>query len=457
MEQNKGRLRDPNAGRTASRSTPSISYGKTRPMSPDRIHAEHGPKTAPAAGSADLPAAAPAAAAKAVPAGRRRAAPPASAEERPAERVRTGMDRMLFLIIIILISFGSIMVFSASYADAQARFGDSFHFIRKQIQWAAIGIVVMLFVSRLPPDMFRKWAIPSYVVTVVLLLVVLIIGVTGNGAQRWIAIGGLTFQPSELAKTTLVLMLAWYFSEYKDKVLDYSSKKNSLVLGVLVPFGFIGIVCGLVMLEKHLSGLIILAMIGIVVIFAAGMQFRWLAALGGLGAAGVAALAFLTDYTKRRIIIWQNPELYPLDGGWQTLQGLYAIGSGGFFGLGLRNSRQKYSYVSQPQNDFIFTIVCEELGFIGAVAVITLFTLFVWRGFTIATKAPDTFTALVVIGIVSKVVIQAILNIAVVTNSIPNTGISLPFFSYGGSSLVMLFMEMGILLSISRYSHQSTR
>lgn len=424
--------------------TPSASFGKRRvpPETPDvsgKSRAVSG-RTSVAEHSQ---------VAKSRPAGDAKAAPTEGV------RVRTGMDRALFVIIIILICFGSIMVFSASFADAQARFGDSYFFIKKQIQWAAIGIMAMLFVSRLPPTMFRSWAIPSYIVTVVLLLIVLAMGITSGGAQRWISIGGQTFQPSELAKTTLVLMLAWYFSEYKDKVLDYSNKKNALVRGVLIPFGFIGLICGLVMLEKHLSGLIIIAMIGIVVMFAAGMQLRWLGALGAIGAVGVSALALLTDYTKRRILIWQNPELYPLDGGWQTLQGIYAIGSGGLFGLGLGNSRQKYSYVSQPQNDFIFTIICEELGFIGAIAVIALFVAFVWRGYVIATKAPDTFMSLTVMGIVSKVAIQVMLNIAVVTNTIPNTGISLPFFSYGGSSLVMLFMEMGIILSISRYSYQS--
>lgn len=278
------------------------------------------------------------------------------------------------------------------------------------------------------------------------------VGESGGGAQRWIAIGSLTFQPSELAKTTLVLMLARHFTLHRDTVLDIHARKNFLV-GTLVPLAYIGLVCGLVALEKHLSCIIILGALGVFLMFAAGSRLRYLGAFGACGVAGVTALALLTDYTKRRILIWQNPEAYPLDGGWQTLQGMMAIGSGGFFGLGLGNSRLKFSYVAEPQNDFIFTITCEELGFLGAILILSLFVLFCLRGYTIAMRHPDPFCALTVFGITTKIALQVLLNVAVVTNSIPNTGISLPFFSYGGSSLVMLFAEMGILLSFSRDAH----
>jgi cell division protein FtsW len=187
--------------------------------------------------------------------------------------------------------------------------------------------------------------------------------------------------------------------------------------------------------------------------FVSGIALRYLGYCTATAAVGVTALALFTDYTKRRITIWLNPEKYPLDGGWQTLQGLMAIGSGGFWGLGFGNSRLKYSYVSEPANDMIFTILCEELGFPGAVAAILLFSLFIWRGIQIGLNNPEPFNRLVAIGITIKVGLQAILNLAVVTNSIPNTGISLPFFSYGGSSMIMLLFEMGILLSISRTSY----
>jgi cell division protein FtsW len=212
----------------------------------------------------------------------------------------------------------------------------------------------------------------------------------------------------------------------------------------------------LVALEKHLSCIIILGMLGVAMMFAAGSRLRYLGLFGALGTLGISALALFTDYTKRRILIWQNPAAYPLDGGWQTLQGMMAIGSGGFFGLGLGNSRLKYSYVSEPQNDFIFTITCEELGLVGAVLILALFAAFLWRGYTVAMRASDAFSSLVVFGIVTKVTVQVLLNVAVVTNTIPNTGISLPFFSYGGSSLVMLFAEMGLLLSCTRHAHIRT-
>ncbi len=386
-------------------------------------------------------------------------------------KVTSGVDRIMLVLILILICFGSVMVFSASYADAQSRYNDSYYFIKRQIVFVGIGILVMCITMNLPYKFFRFWAVPSYIVTLGLLVVVLAMGLVGGGAQRWIGIGSLTFQPSELAKLTLVLMLAWYYTTFQDqtkykswKLISNNPQKRkgerklwfraNFTYGIFVPGCIILAVVVLVALEKHLSGIIIIGLIGLIVMFASGCNAAILSGIMGAAGSAVVAFALLTDYTKRRIDIWLSPEAYPLDGGWQTLQGMNAIGSGGLFGLGLGGSRQKYSYVSQPQNDFIFTIVCEELGFIGAVAVILLFAVFVWRGYVIAMRAPDSFSGIVAFGITTKVAIQVLLNIAVVTNSIPNTGISLPFFSYGGSSLVMQFLELGILLSISRCSFQ---
>ncbi len=386
-------------------------------------------------------------------------------------RIKSGVDRILLVLVLILISFGSIMVFSASYADAQSRFGDSYYFIKRQIVFVGIGLLVMFITMNIPYKLFRFWAVPSYLITLGLLVVVLAMGLVGGGAQRWIGIGSLTFQPSELAKLTLVLMLAWYYTTFQDqmkykswKLISNNPQKRkgerrlwfraNFTYGIFVPGCIILAVVVLVALEKHLSGIIIIGLIGLAVMFASGCNAAILSAIMGVAGSAVVAFAFFTDYTKRRIDIWLSPEAYPLDGGWQTLQGMNAIGSGGLFGLGLGGSRQKYSYVSQPQNDFIFTIVCEELGFIGAVSLIALFAIFVWRGYVIAMRAPDSFSGIVAFGITTKVAIQVLLNIAVVTNSIPNTGISLPFFSYGGSSLVMQFLEIGILLAISRYSYQ---
>lgn len=380
-----------------------------------------------------------------------------STHTQPPEKAVGGhADRSLLALILLLSFIGSVMIFSASYANALARYGDAYYFIKRQILWLAVGGAVIFLFSRIPAKMIEKYTPLTFAVTVILLIAVLAVGQSGGGAQRWLGIGSLTFQPSELAKTALVLVLARHFSKHKESILDNRTPFRSFRVGTLAPLGYIACFCGLVALEHHLSCTVILGLLGVTLMFAAGSRARYLALFGSLGATGLAALAIFTDYTKRRLMIWQNPEAFPLDGGWQTLQGLMAIGSGGFFGLGLGNSRLKYSYVAEPQNDFIFTVTCEELGFLGATLILFLFALFVFRGYTVALRHPDPFCALTVFGITTKVALQVLLNIAVVTNSLPNTGISLPFFSYGGSSLVMLFAEMGILLSFSREAHIRT-
>ena len=373
-----------------------------------------------------------------------------------AQHRRAPVDKRMLFFILTLSLIGSVMVFSASYANALTRYGDAFYFIKRQLIWLVLGVAVMALLSYLPPSLLFRYTPHLFIATLALLVLVLVVGQSGGGAQRWIGIGSLTFQPSELAKASLVFMLARHFTRHKDAVLDTKKEGRAFLFGTLWPLGYIGLVCVLVALEKHLSCIIILGMLGVAMMFAAGSRLRYLGLFGALGTLGISALSLFTDYTKRRILIWQNPAAYPLDGGWQTLQGMMAIGSGGFFGLGLGNSRLKYSYVSEPQNDFIFTITCEELGLVGAVLILALFAAFLWRGYTVAMRASDAFSSLVVFGIVTKVTVQVLLNVAVVTNTIPNTGISLPFFSYGGSSLVMLFAEMGLLLSCTRHAHIRT-
>ena len=366
--------------------------------------------------------------------------------------VRGGVDSMLLFTVLILLAFGLIMVFSASYADAQNRYNDSYYFIKHQLAMAVLGLVGMVVAAKVIIPIYKGAAVWLYGISAALLILVLIIGSSGGGAQRWINLFGIRFQPSEMAKTSLVFMLAWYYEKFHSKIFDIKETKNATLFGTFIPLGFIGFICLLVAAEKHLSGLIIIGCIGFCLMCVSGIKLKLLFSMAGCGIAVVAAGAMLVDYTRRRILIWINPEAYPQDGGWQTIQGMRAIGSGGFFGLGLGNSRLKYSYVSQPQNDFIYTIVCEELGFIGAVAVILLFSILVWRAFVIALRCPDRFAQLVAMGIGIKIAVQVILNIAVVTNVAPNTGISLPFFSYGGTALIMQLVEMGILLAISKYS-----
>ncbi len=370
-------------------------------------------------------------------------------------RVRSGIDIVMLVIIILLVCFGLIMVFSSSFATALQKKGDSYYYIKRQLVFAVIGFAGMLGISLFDYRFMRRLTTPAFIFMIVLLALVPVYGLSRGQATRWINIGGFQLQPSEPMKTVLVMLLAHYFATYQKKITNYRDLKEASIWGDLIPYMIVGFVCLLVAIEKHFSGVIILFLIGTIVIFAGGAVKRWLFIAAGAGGTVVLIAIMFTDYAKKRIDIWLHPENYDTMGEvWQTLQGLNAIGSGGLLGVGLGNSYQKYSYVSEAQNDFIFSIVCEELGFVGALAVIALFVLFVWRGFVIATKAPDTFSSLVAIGIVGKVGVQAILNISVVTAMIPNTGVTLPFFSYGGSALLQLLFEMGILLAISRYSYQ---
>ena len=359
-------------------------------------------------------------------------------------------DLIFALIVLLLAAYGTAMVFSAGFYYAQARYGDEYYFIKRQGIWLLIGFVAMLAASTIDVKIYKKATPAVYVCTLALLITVLIFGFVGNGAQRWISIGPITIQPSEIAKIALILALARYFEDNAERALDLKSKRVMFIYGTLFPILIMLIPIVLVMLQKHLSCIIILGTIGLLMIVTSGAGLGFIYGFMAAGVSGVAALALFTDYTKERITVWLNPEAHKLTGGWQTLQGLMSIGSGGLFGLGYGKSLLKHLYVSEPANDMIFAILCEELGLIGGLSVLILFALLIFRGFNIAMRIEGMFSRMLVLGILIKMAIQVLLNVAVVTNSIPNTGISLPFFSYGGSSLIMLFFEMGIVLSISR-------
>ncbi len=377
-----------------------------------------------------------------------------SPDKTTIRRVRGGVDKPFLILVILLTCLGFVAVATSGYVYAKERatFGyDSFYFVKKQVFWVAIGFVALLGMSFVDYGFIKKATIPIAIVAILLLLLVFVpgIGVVRNGARRWINLG-VQFQPSEIAKLAIIVVLSCYISKVSEKM-------HTFKYGIMYPAFFVLLYCGLVALEKHLSATIIIFLLGAMLIIIGGMDMKWFALFGGIGVAGASFILFFTDYTQARVDAWLHPELYLQSGSYQPYEGLLAIGSGGFFGTGLTNSIQKYMWLPEPYNDFIFAIWAEELGFVGAAALVIIFLLLAWRGFIIAKKAPDLFSSLVVIGLTLKVTFQAFLNIAVVTSLIPTTGIALPFFSYGGTALVMQLAEMGIILSISRYSSGEKR
>ena len=364
-------------------------------------------------------------------------------------------DIPMIVITSLLVLFGCVMVYSASAVYARQYHDDSTYFIVRHLIFLVIAIAAAIPIVWLcTPVFWRDFSVILYGVSVLLLLLVLVMGDDlGSGAKRWLDFGFFTVQPSEIAKLGLVMILAKYMTDHEKKIRSEHRFGGNFLYGIVYPGLLIGVIAVLIAAERHISGLMIVGMIGISIMFLGGTKLRWIVMIMGIVAGAGCLLVLVSEYAQARVDTWINiDEADPLGSAWQTLQGLMAIGSGGLFGVGLGNSRQKFGYVSQPQNDFIFTIVCEELGFFGAFLVLALFALFVWRGFTIARHAPNSFCALVAYGLTFKVGLQVLLNIAVVTNSMPNTGISLPFFSYGGTSLILQMIEVAIILSISRYS-----
>jgi len=360
---------------------------------------------------------------------------------------RSGIDLTFVMLILFLVTIGLVMMFSASYPNAfYFQKGDSFFFIRPQAIFAIFGIFVMFLVSKFNYQNFKILSLPILIISFIFLGLVLIMPPI-NGVRRWMPLGPIGFQPSEITKFAITVSFA--------TLIDKNFEKMGTFKYGILPFLIILLpTVVLLAAEPHISCTVIIILLATVMLFIGGVKLRWfLYVLSPI----IAALIYLVKFTDKltyansRISGWLNP-FDPSSGvdTWQTRQGLYAIGSGGIFGLGLGNSRQKYLFIPEPQNDFIFAVICEELGFIGAVVILILFSALIWRGIVISIRARDRFGTLLGLGLTMQFGLQVILNISVVTNTIPNTGISLPFFSYGGTSLLMLLAQMGILLSISR-------
>ncbi|MBO5930303.1 MAG: putative lipid II flippase FtsW [Clostridia bacterium] len=358
---------------------------------------------------------------------------------------KTSADLGFLAVVILLTVLGLIMVFSASYPSANYKYGDGLYFIRKQALWAVIGFAAMIVTMKIDYRLYKKNALWILLVTVVLLLLVLA-STPIKGSRRWLGFGSISFQPSEAAKLAVIIYFAASLSVVKERIREFK---------VLLRYGVIlMLVLGLLLLEPHFSVCLIIGAVAFIMLMVAGAQWKHFGMIALVAIPIVIVVATKADYRMDRLAMYWDPFVDPQGDGWQIIQSLYAIGSGGLFGLGFGNSRQKYMYVSEPQNDFIFSIVCEELGMIGAFVIIILFGVLIWRGIKIAINAPDTFGSLLVTGIVSLVGVQTFFNIAVVTKLVPTTGVSLPFFSAGGSSLVFLMAAMGMVLNVSKFEKQ---
>ena len=357
------------------------------------------------------------------------------------------IDFTLLITILLLLSIGLIMVLSASSPSALAESVNSYSYFSKQLIFAILGIVAMLFISKIDYRFYEKFYKHAWIISLVLLALVLVAGKTVNGAKRWIYVTEtLSFQPSEVVKLLMIVFYAGILVKDRDELGSYTK-------GFIKHICLLAPIIGLLLLQPHFSASIVIIGICSIMMIMAGCKFWHFLATGAV--VGVPGLIFLiskAEYRLQRVITFLDPWKDATGDGWQVIQSLYAIGSGGLFGVGLGESKQKFLYIPEPHNDFIFSILGEELGFIGCAAVLILFAIFIWRGILIAMRAPDMFGSLVAIGITALVAIQVVINVAVVTSSMPATGMPLPFFSYGGTALFILLCEMGVLLNISRAS-----
>ncbi len=363
------------------------------------------------------------------------------------------VDFVLLIIVFIMLAAGIIMVMSASAPTSLSKTGNSYRYVKTQAFSACLGIAAMLIISKIDYKIYKRFDKLIYITVIVLLASVAVIGTSDGGAKRWIDLGFINFQPSEVAKIGLIIFYASLLTKNKDRI-------GEMWGGFFYPIMYLlPVIAILIGVQNHLSATLLIVMIVAVMMLMAGSKLKYFLTFGTAGAAaGISALFLYAKLTGKglfritRLVTFLDPFAYMQDEGWQVVQSLYAIGSGGLFGVGLGNSTQKYAYIPEAHNDFIFSIIAEELGFLGCVFVIVLFALFIWRGILIAIKAPDMFGSLIAVGITTMVGLQAIINIAVVTSSMPNTGMPLPFFSYGGTSLLILLASVGVLLNISRAS-----
>ena len=360
------------------------------------------------------------------------------------------IDYTLVITILLLLSIGLIMVLSASSPSALSESGDSYKYFNKQLLFAVLGLIAMYVISKIDYRFYRKFYKQAWWISLILLILVMLVGKTVNEAKRWIYITDtLSFQPSEIVKFLMIIFYAGILTKNRDQLGKFKEGFLKHIL-LVVP------IIALLMLQPHFSASMVIITIVAVMMILAGCKFwHFLATGGAVGIPGMIGLIILEPYRLARVTTFLDPWKDATGAGWQVIQSLYAIGSGGLFGAGLGESKQKYLYIPEPHNDFIFSVLAEELGFVGCVLVIVLFAIFIWRGVLIAMKSPDMFGSLIAIGITTMVAIQVILNIAVVTSSVPATGMPLPFFSYGGTELFILLCDMGVMLNISRASVKS--
>ncbi len=377
-----------------------------------------------------------------------------NASRRRQQKGESFMDYSLLFIVLFLVGFGMVMVFSSSSYEANLKMGDSTRYLRQQLLASILGLVAMMVVANIPYHFWERFAVPAYIGSVVLILLIIPFGHSSGGATRWLYIGPLSLQVAEVAKLGMILFLSSLICKMGKAIR--TKKGFYFVLAIPLPIALM-----LWRITNNLSSAIIVMAIAVLMLFVSCPDYKRFFLLGLLTLAGAAAVVFYVvqtaqahvddlDFRGARVLAWLDPEAYSSDTGFQTLQALYAIGSGGVLGKGLGQSMQKRGFLPEAQNDMIFSIICEELGLFGGIAVIIMFLMLIWRLMIIANNAPDLYGALLVVGVMGHIAVQVILNIAVVTNTIPNTGISLPFISYGGSSVMFLLIEIGITLSVAK-------